>query len=275
MDQNKWTGRTSRMSSLAGHVRGGGKHFSRHALDSGYRAAVTSTLDNSAGRLHHALSAFEEARPSATPLAAWLVALEVEDAADLYPRLTDLAGQVGELKTALAVHAPRQLTAFAGYQESMVSPLLGVVQPLRYSSAAAAVDTHMLNWLSVASDLLSDKTTRTHPSPEDRETLRQALEAAREAIVADRSIPQELRLHLLSLVEQALAVLDRVDLVGADGVMAIFDQMVVASARLPKQSSARGPVWEAFETAWTAIEVTVTVSEFAQLLSSAATGLGG
>lgn len=236
---------------------------------------MTSTLDNPAGRLHHALSAFEEARASTPPLAAWLVALELEDVADLYPRLADLAGQVGELKTALTVHAPRQLKAFASYQEPMVSPLLGVAQPLRYSSAAGAVDTHMLNWLSLASDLLSDKTTRTHPSPEDRGTLRQALEAARGAIVADGSIPQELRLHLLSLVEQALAVLDRVDLVGADGIMAIFDQMVVASARLPEQSSARGPVWEAFKTAWTAIEVTVTVSEFAQLLSSAAHGLGG
>lgn len=199
----------------------------------------------------------------------------MEEAADLYPRLADLAGQVGQLKTALAVHAPRQVGTFASYQESMFRPLLGVTQPLRYSSAAAEVDTHMLNWLSATSDLLSDKTPRTHPSPEDRETLRQALEAAREAIVADSSIPQELRLHLLSLVEQALAVLDRVDLVGADGVMAIFDQMVVASSQLPERSSAKGPVWEAFKAAWTAIEVTVTVSEFAQLLSSAASGLGG
>lgn len=194
---------------------------------------------------------------------------------DLYPRLIALAGQITELQTALNVHAPRQLASFAQYQEEMALPLLGIQHPLHSSKASPPVDPHVMNWLSIASDLLSDKTTRNVPSPDERETLRQKFEAAGEAIRTDKSVPAELRLHLLALVEQALGALDRVEIVGPDAVMAIADQMILAGAHLPKGATARGPLVEALKNTWTVVEATVVAAEFAQLVSAVVPGLGG
>ena len=149
----------------------------------------------------------------------------------------------------------------------MASPILGLNTPLTASTAAPAVDPHTLDWLSSTSELLATGAARTVPAPDERQTLRDQFVAASEAVRTDESLPPELRLHLLTLVEQALWALDRVEIVGADAVMAVVDQMVVAGARLPKESSARGPLTKAVRLAWSLIEKTVVVNDLVQILS--------
>lgn len=220
------------------------------------RVCFMERLDNPAGRLHAALTAFHtHAIPNVSVQEAWSRALEVQGD-DVWATLGEVATLLPRIERALiASDNADQLDAFRHWQALWAWPIFAPDRPFGNESTGL-VDSGALQALSSMSSLLSRTASEGYvPNDEKVQSLRVKLDEAIERVLADDDLPADLRQILLRRLHEMIWALDHVRVVGPDGVQAVAELLVV-NVGMPSEEHRHGPtvrvVFEVAGTVWAA-----------------------
>jgi hypothetical protein len=218
-------------------------------------------LDNPAGRLHAALTAFEVLSGQGLSVRdAWCQVLGVEGD-DLWGVLGEVAGLIPRIERALhASENADQVEAFRHWQTTWARPIFAPDRPFD-SDSQGLVETGALHALFGMSSLLSKTASEGFvPDKEVVKSLRAKLDEALHELAwgIDLQLPTELRQILNRRLHEMIWALDHVRLVGPDGVHAAAERLASNLSMESQEERNRpgvkaviaavGAVWAAFHS---------------------------